>query len=250
MMRYALLPVAMLAASCSQLAGNAAGGNDIVDQSRSRSGGAEGNATVTISSNGSDCTARWNGEAVTAQALTDRGFALLEQAIEAAGGIDHVRIESLPFLRVEAAPQLGFDCAARMLGAIQRAGFDRVALKPAGSPEQPEFAHFPLGSAPPAPIATTIAVGPGERMTWNGEPIDLAGLRTRAGVAGGGEAVPEEPVPPPPGSGQDVPPPVVAPPGAVTLAPSNEASFIAVYRAIQVLTRAGSAPVVALPDAR
>ncbi|HST37331.1 MAG TPA: hypothetical protein VLK25_11965 [Allosphingosinicella sp.] len=249
-MRYALLPLSILLASCSQLVGNAVGGNDAVDQSRPRSGGVEGSATVTLASNGSDCTARWNGEAVTAEALTNRGFALLERAIAAAGGIDQIRIESLPFLRLEAPPELGFDCAARMLGAIQRAGFDRVALKPAGSPDQPEFAHFQLENAPPAPIATTIAVGPGERMTWNGAPIDLAGLRTRAGVAGGGEVVPEEPLPPPPGSGQDVPPPVVAPPGAVTLAPSSEASFIAVYRAIQVLTRAGLAPVVVLPVIR
>lgn len=190
----------------------------------------------------------WRGS--DCRGLTNRGVALLEQVVEAAGGIERVRIESLPFLRVEAPPELGFDCAARMIDAIHRAGFDRVALKPAGSPEQPEFAHFELGNAPPPPIATTIMVGPGERMTWNGEPVDLAGLRARAGVAGGGEEVPEEPVPPSPGSGQEVPTPVVAPPGAVTLAPSNEASFIAVYRALQVLNRAGSAPAVALPDVR
>lgn len=250
MIRYTLLPLSILLASCSQLVGNAFGGNDAADQSSPRSGGVEGSATVTLASNGSDCTARWNGEAVTAEALTNRGFALLEQAVEAAGGIDRVRLESLPFLRVEAPPELGFDCAARMIGAIQRAGFDRVALKPAGSPDQPEFAHFELGSAPPAPIETRIVVGPGERMTWNGEPVDLAGLRARAAVPGGGEAVPEEPVPPPPGSGEEVPPPVMAPPGAVTLAPSGEASFIAVYRALQVLNRAGSAPVVALPEVR
>lgn len=66
MMRYALLPLSILLASCSQFIGNAASGNDAVDQSRSRSGGVEASATVTIASNGSDCTARWNGEAVTA----------------------------------------------------------------------------------------------------------------------------------------------------------------------------------------
>lgn len=253
-MRYALLSVLALTASCAPFGGNSTGGNESAAQSPTRSGGGQEKATVLIVANENDCSARWNGEAVTAEALTERSLALMETAIESVGGVQQITEETLPYLRVEAAPELSYSCAGRMIGSLQRAGFMKVALKPAGSAEQPHFAYFPLTGPGVSPPPVTIAIGGGGRMTWNGAPIDLAGLRARGRSVGDGSDVPEEP-PPASGPSTTMPPPVVAeteagPPGAVAVAPSNEATFITVYRAVQALAQEGATPMLAIADAR
>jgi len=178
----------------------------------------------------------------------ERSVLLLERAIAAAGGVEQITEETIPYLRVEAAPDVTFACVGPMLNSLQRAGFSKIALRPAGSAEQPHFAYFPLSEAEPAFPPDTIAIGADGRMTWNGAEIDLAGLRARVRRIGG---VPEEPLPPP--DLEVAPPPVVAdalPPGSITVELSREATFIAIYRVAQTLAGEGETALLVLPDPR
>lgn len=172
-------------------------------------------ATVTIASSGpGNCTARWDNQPVTTAQLLQRSAGVVEQALNAAGGIANLTAETIPAIAVEAPAALGFACADTILDAIRRAGVPSVLLKPAGGREQAQ-ADFTLSeiNAPPPTVAITI--GAGGRLGWNRETITLDALTERTRQLGGGGASDIE-----------------APPGELELRPAREANFGQVHEAL------------------
>ena len=124
-MRTGALAILLLATSCGQLDRMA---NQLAaDRGPSRPTSAPA-PTITVAAN---CSASWDGQAVTPAQITERSVALLEQAITAAGGIQNVTETSLPIPNVEAPADLGFACADTILFALQRSGMMSVRLRPA-----------------------------------------------------------------------------------------------------------------------
>jgi hypothetical protein len=174
--RLRLALTALACAACTPASENILGGNQATE---SRSGGAAGDALVTVAATSSNpCAATWNSQPVTNDELMARAIALLEQAIDRAGGVGNVRPESLPRIRLEAAPTLTFACVGPVVAALQRAGMAEIMVKPAGSTNQPVSVHAAFPGQPAAPSA--IEIGPGTRIAWNGEASDLAAVRARA----------------------------------------------------------------------
>jgi hypothetical protein len=144
----------------------------------------EAGATLALAASGpGGCSARYNGEAVTREQLLERGVVAIDRAIATVGGVQNITAEAIPVVRVEAPAGMGFSCVDAMLAAVQRAGFPRVILAPAGGGEA-ELAYFPLTEVGPPP-AVVVRIGPGARMTWNEDAVDLARLTERARAMGG-----------------------------------------------------------------
>lgn len=167
-----------LCAACAPSAENIIGGNRV---SESRSGGAAGEALVTVAAtNGNPCAATWNGEPATNAQLSDRAFALVEAAVDRAGGVANITEQTLPKVRLEAAPALTFACLGPVIAAILRSGVAEIMLKPTGVTSQPVSVHGALTPSGQPAASNIIEIGPGARIAWNGEAEDLAGLRSRA----------------------------------------------------------------------
>ena len=141
--------------------------------------------SITIAAPGpGGCEARWDGQPVTPAQITERGGLMLRQAVEAIGGAQNIGDDNLPVPNVEAPADLSFACADTILFAIQRAGMFSVKIRPTGG-QAPVPLDFPLDTnAPPPPVPTVLGLGAGGRMTWNGDPIDAAGLTAQLGRIG------------------------------------------------------------------
>lgn len=187
-LRSAIALALALCGGCTSPFGNKAEGNNAAE---SRSGGIAGDATVTVAAvAGNPCAATWNGSPATAEELTNRSFALLDQAIERAGGPQNMGEGSLPRVRLEAAPALTFACVGPIIAAIQRSGIAEIALRPTGAAGQPVSVYTSLVESGEPPPQATIEVGPGGRIKWNGESSDFAGVRARAREIANPEAPP------------------------------------------------------------
>ncbi len=185
----------------------------------------EAGSTLTLSAAGTGgCSARWDGAAVTREQLLDRAAAAIDRAVAAVGGVQNVSAEAIPAVRIEAPADLSLACVDAMLAAVQRAGFLRLILAPAGA--EPELTSFPLTEIGPPP-AVVVRIGAGGRMTWNNEAVDLAGLTGRARRMGGLNDRP-------------------APPGEVEIRPAREASFGSVHGAVAAVRR-GNVQATLLP---
>lgn len=166
-----------LCAGCSQPFGNLSSSNTT---SASQSGGAAADAAVTVGpAGGNPCAVTWNGATVPLEELSNRSFALFEQAIERAGGIANLQPEQLPKVRFEASPTLTFACVGLVIAALQQGGVPEIMLKPAGAVNQPVSVHTSLTSSGAQPANIFIEVAPGGRLAWNGEATDLPAVRSR-----------------------------------------------------------------------
>jgi hypothetical protein len=189
-------------------------------------------ATLSLAATGAGgCAARWDGRAVSREAILLRGVALIDRAATAAGGVQHLTEETLPFLRVEAPAPLSFACAGPMLANLQRAGFLKLELHVAGSAEQPGIVHFPLMDIDPPPPSVTVAIGADGRLAWNREAVDPGGLSERARAMSFGADVP-------------------GPPGELAIVPALGARFGTVVAAGRAIREGGVAPNLVLPSAR
>jgi hypothetical protein len=192
--------------------------------------------TINISATGpGGCSASWDGQPVTPAQITERSIALLERAIAAVGGARNATELNMPRAIVEAPADLSFACADTILFALQRSGMIGVALKPAGGPA-PIGMDFPLDTgAPPPPIPTVLGIGAGGRLTWNGDPIDDAGLAAQLTRIGGSpnEVDPMEEAPPP---------------GGLELRVAREANFGQLHALLRTTQRYRLRPVVYLPS--
>lgn len=186
-------------------------------------------ATLTLSAEGPErCAAKWDGVAVTRAQVLERAGAVIERVIMPAGGGDNVSVgvDAIPVLRVEAPAGMSFACVDAMLAAVQRAGFPKLILAPAGGGE-PELASFPLTDIGGPPPTVVVRVGAGGRMSWNGEGVDAAGLTERAGRMGGLAGTP-------------------LPPGELEIRPARDTTFGAVHGAVAA-ARQGNVLATLLP---
>jgi biopolymer transport protein ExbD len=226
-MRTGAIVLALLLAGCGgpDGAGDAAGGG--ANAAVPRPDLPEAGSTLTLSAAGTGgCSARWDGAAVTREQLLERAAAAIDRAVAAVGGVQNVSAEAIPVVRVEAPADLSFACVDAMLAAVQRAGFPRLILAPAGGAE-PELTSFPLTEIGPPPPAVVVRIGAGGRMTWNNEAVDAAGLTERARRMGGLDDR-------------------LAAPGEVEIRPAREASFGAVHAAVAAI-RQGNVQATLLP---
>lgn len=186
--------------------------------------GGELAAVVTLVSRGAgDCSIRWNGAPVSQQALLQNAVAVNSEALEAlekAIGEERRRSPSVHFehdgdevpdVRVEAARGLPYSCVGPALRILERAGSD-VRLRPAGEDAPDQKAYFADDfTRPVRRYAAIVRLAAGGRMTWNGEAVDLAGLRRRVRALGTQTL------------------------DDVAVAPAADADFIAVYEAMRAI---------------
>jgi hypothetical protein len=177
-MRYSLAILLFLASGCSPSdVTNELGGKPPGNQAAAVNDGPA--ATISLASGGTgDCTTRWDGEPLTRQALGQRAFALMDARVQAAGGPASVTEDNLPYLRVEAAPDLPWPCAGETLRTLRESAFGLALLRPAGAREAPDQRlYLPVIAEEPLDPSRRIAVGPGGAVTQTGTAIDRPGLR-------------------------------------------------------------------------
>jgi hypothetical protein len=193
-------------------------------------------ANIVIAATGpGGCSASWDGQAVTPAQITERGTAVLERAIGAIGGPQNMTEHNLPVPNVEAPADLSIACADTILFALQSAGMFSVSLRPTGG-QAPVLMDFPLDThSPPPPVPMVLGIGAGGQVTWNGDPLDDAGLAARLGEHG--STTPSEP-------GE-----MEAPPGGLELRVRREANFGQLYELLRTARRYHLRPFVYLPSA-
>lgn len=159
--------------------------------------GSELAAVVTIVSRGvGDCSIRWNGAPVSQQALLQNAVTVNSEALDALEkAIDEERRrypsvhfehdgDEIPDVRVEAARGLPYSCFGPALRTLERAGTD-VRLRPAGENAPDQQAYFADDfTRPVRRYSAIVGLAAGGRMTWNGEAVDLDGLRRRVRALG------------------------------------------------------------------
>lgn len=200
-----LIFVTALAASCSPSGeGNA---------SATGASGPEPTAVVTAASRGAgDCSYLWNGEPATEQKILDKSVVAIFHAIEDVGGIEKLTEEAMPLLRLKAAPDVPYSCTGPALRQFERAGLLTVLLKPAGAPDQ--RANFFMDPPPEGPFAI-VRLGK-QGMSWDGRPIDRAGLLERVRAEG-----------------------MNRPPVELVVAPAEDSSYLALHDALATMKQGG-----------
>ena len=213
-MRTGAIVLALLLTGCGgpEGAGDPAGGG--ANAAVPRPDLPEAGSTLTLSAAGTGgCSARWDGATVTREQLLDRAAAAIDRAVAAVGGVQNLSAEAIPVVRVEAPADLSFACADAMLAAVQRAGFPRLILAPAGGAEA-ELTPSRSPRSARRRRRVVVRIGAGGRMTWNNEAVELAGLPERARRMGGSTR----------GRRRQ---------GEVEIRPTREATFGAVHAAVQ-----------------
>ncbi|MBC7985899.1 MAG: hypothetical protein H7X93_04410 [Sphingomonadaceae bacterium] len=179
-MRLILLLVAAAGqAGCSPGGGGAQREGDAEEQSaRDEAGPA---ATITIAeAPAGGCAMEWDGRPVSEQELTERGIAVMDAGIERIGGIERITETNLPYLRVEASPDMAWSCVRPALAALARTGFARVELRPDGARGSPQIAFFQIEGSEPHPLVRRVEIGADGAVSWDGEAVDADLLRQRA----------------------------------------------------------------------
>lgn len=214
-MRTSFLAVAALALASSACKPMAPG-----NRSSREASGPEPAATITLASRGgSDCAARWNGEAVTQEAIMQRGVAALEAGIRAVGGAANISEETIPFVRIEAPADMAYACLGTTLASLQRAGFAWIVLRPVGGGADAR-ADFFIGDMPPPPVPPppNVVIGRGS-LSYQGAPSSLSAIAADIRRLSEGEA-------PPPG--QDPasgPPPATSAPNGFIVQVASDVAF-------------------------
>lgn len=178
-------------------------------------------ATVTAAgTGGGDCVIRWNGRPVSRAALLENGLKMNREALERLDetqrsyppGEHHEYGDVLPHVRLEAARGVPYSCFGPALRTLERSGSFEVLLRPAGErvPDYDvQFAEDP--AVPGRRYAALLRLGAGDRMTWDGETVDLVGLGRRARALDPRTLVP------------------------VAVAPSADSDFMTLYEAVRVV---------------
>ena len=179
-------------------------------------------ATLTLAASGQgNCSARWEDQPATPAQVLERSSALIEAAIQRAGGVAALTEANTPAVAVIAPAGLGFACADSYLVQVRRSGVPTVLLIVEGQPDEAALADFALSDiALPAPTVVLVT-GAGGRLTWNGEPVGRDAIPERVRQLGGGGATE-----------------VDVPAGELELRPAREATFGQVHQALRIV-RAG-----------
>ncbi|WP_265529299.1 ExbD/TolR family protein [Sphingomicrobium marinum] len=94
---------------------------------------------VNLSVRGSDgggCEVYWGLTQVNSEELLDRAVSKLEEAIEAAGGVENITEENMPEAHIRGDIDTPYKCIGGAIFTMQRAGFARVGFisePPAGT---------------------------------------------------------------------------------------------------------------------
>lgn len=179
-MRHKAVSLLALAAICSLSISAQASAGDAALPAQ-----AEPAAVITATSTGrSACSLRWNGDAVTNDAILQRSVELLEKFVLEVG-LDNVTEDNLPYLRLEAGARVPYSCIGPALRTIQRAGFPYAMLREADGEAGDGRAYFFVDGAMPEgdPPLAIIRVGPGDRLMWDKNRIDLIELAQFLDVA-------------------------------------------------------------------
>ncbi len=223
MMRTGALALLLLMAACGGSGGDAGQDGSSANAGLPFAPGDQRDtaATLTLAASGSGgCSARWDGQPATPQQVLERSAALIDGAIERAGGVTALTEANTPVVAVAAPATLGFACADTFLTALRRSSVLTVLLMIEGSPQEAALADFSLTDiVVPAP-SVVLVPGAGGRLTWNGEAIGLDALPDRLRRLGGGGATIEVPA------------------GELELRPAREASFGQVHQVLRAV-RAG-----------
>lgn len=220
-MRTGALTLLLFLAAC---AGSGDDGNDAASSGNYVAPGDQRDsaATLTLAASGQGgCSARWDDQPATPAQVLDRSAALIEAAIQRAGGVAALTEANTPVIEVAAPATLSFACADSYLLPVRRSGVPTVLLMVEGQAQEAALADFALSDiALPAPSVVLVA-GAGGRLTWNGEPVGLEAIPERLRQFGGGGATEIE-----------------VPAGELELRPAREATFGQVHQALRIV-RAG-----------
>jgi hypothetical protein len=175
------------------------------------------------------CTYRWNGVPVSRQALLQNSVDLLMGAMNRQSEELNRLAEKGVFpeydgplhvdFRLEAAPGLPFACFGPALRIAQLAGFSEAVLRVAGERLPDQTLFFEYREARPSPrFAAIVRIEAGNRMSWNGAPVDLNGVRERVNATD--RQIPDD----------------------VALAPADDADFLSFHEAVRVVGKAKIMP--------
>lgn len=189
--------------------------------------------TIVLAASGpGNCSARWDGQPATPQQVLDRSAALVEQAINRAGGIANLTSETFPAVAVTAPAALPFACVDSFLASVRRAGVPTVLLNVEGEREG-ALADFTLSDIGAPPPSVVLAIGGGGRLAWNNEAVTLDALRERVRTLSGAGAAEME-----------------TPPGELELRPAREATFGQVHAVLRAVRDGRIRAAFLLPSVR
>ncbi|MGP1353202.1 MAG: hypothetical protein ACTS1Z_07750 [Parasphingopyxis sp.] len=89
--------------------------------------------TIEIAETDGDCSFAWNGERLSRSEMFDRGYAILDAAVEAHQGAENMRYEDIPYWRISAPRDLAFNCVSLAIGTMREVGFPSGQLAIDGS---------------------------------------------------------------------------------------------------------------------
>ncbi len=204
-MRINVLAAMMLGACGSQPAPTQ---NHAADRVASR----QPAATLAVAQSGAGgCSVRWDGDPVDQEAVVERAYVLLSEAVRRLGGPEAITSENIPLVRVEAARETGWPCVVETLRSVQRVGFADVALRIVGdTAAMDRRANFILtGTDQPPVVRAVIRLRGNGPITFNEQNVQTDELGMRIGALGQIEW-----------------------PDVVVLAPSADARFGFVYDAV------------------
>lgn len=214
-MRFGVAILVLLTAACGDGGGSGDGARYANLGAPAFSEEREAAATVTLAASGQgNCSARWDGQPVTAQQVLERSTALVDRVIESGGNVTSFTDASI--VAMVAPANLPFACADAFLAPVRRAGVASVLLKPEGG--EPALADFTLSDIGAPPPSVVLAIGAGGQLRWNREAITLEAIPDRLRNLGGGGATEIE-----------------APPGELELRPAREAAFGQVHAVLRAI---------------
>lgn len=183
-MRQAALTLLALLAACSpsETAGDLANGDN-----QSQAAGPAATISVASSPAGA-CQARWDGTAMSADAVGERALQLLMDCLDALGGPAAATLDNMPFLRVEAPAATRWPCVGPVLASLGHSGYAQAWLRPSDAREAPDHAiQFAVEPAEPAEPSRIVKVGAGGPVDDDGKRHDRVALRelARARATGG-----------------------------------------------------------------
>ena len=98
------------------------------------------NVNLSVRGDGAGgCEIYWDVTPVNSEDLLDRAVTRLEDAIEAAGGVDNINDENMPEAHIRGDVDTPYKCIGGAIFTMQRAGFARVGFisePPAGTAVQ------------------------------------------------------------------------------------------------------------------
>ena len=77
---------------------------------------------------GGTCEVYWNVQPISSDELLDRAVVHLEDAIEAAGGVENITEENMPEAHIRGDVDTPYKCIGGAIFTMQRAGFARVGF--------------------------------------------------------------------------------------------------------------------------